>query len=310
MQLAGGLTGYLCAHALRLSGRRVGAALVYHRVGSVSGDPRRELVPAHGARLFERQLRHLKAGYRVVPASELFAAVASRRRGQRIPVAITFDDDLPSHRRDALPVLDRLGLPATFFLSGASLERPFAFWWERLQRAFDQGIDVRRAMPASVGRERGIHDLGIALRSAAPGERQAAADWFLAELGPDPPDAGIRADDVRALVAAGFEIGFHTRRHDPLVGLDDQALARALLDGRAELEAIVAQELGTVAYPHGTADERVASVAAASGYTFGFTAAWGPVRPKDNPMLMARVEPPFTSAGHFALRLVRTLVAR
>jgi peptidoglycan/xylan/chitin deacetylase (PgdA/CDA1 family) len=310
MQLAGGIAGCLFANALRLSRRRVGAALVYHRVGSVTGAPRRELVPAHGARLFERQLRHLKAGYRVVPASELFVAVASRRRGQRIPVAITFDDDLPSHRRDAMPVLDRLCLPATFFLSGASLERPFAFWWERLQRAFDQGIDVHRAMPASVGRGRDIHDLGMALRSAAPGERDAAADWFLAELGPDPPDAGIRADDVRALVAAGFEIGFHTRRHDPLVGLDDEALERALLDGRAELEAIVEHELGTVAYPHGIADERVAGVAAASGYTFGFTVGWGPVRSTDNALLLPRVEPPFTSAGHFALRLARALVAR
>jgi peptidoglycan/xylan/chitin deacetylase (PgdA/CDA1 family) len=260
--------------------------------------------------LFERQLRHLKKSYRVVLASELYAAVATRRRGERIPVAITFDDDLPTHRRDAMPILERLGLRATFFLSGASLERPFAFWWERLQRAFDQGIDVQRAMPASVGRAAGIHEVGKTLRSAAPAERVAAAEELLAQLGPDPSDAGIRADDVRALAAAGFEIGFHTRRHYPLVGLDDHALERALLDGRAELEAIIEHKLGGVAYPHGIADERVAAVAAASGYTFGFTAAWAPVRSADDPMLMPRVEPPFTSAGHFALRLARALVAR
>jgi peptidoglycan/xylan/chitin deacetylase (PgdA/CDA1 family) len=33
-----------------------------------------------------------------------------------------------------MPVLERHVAPATFFLNGASLERPFAFWWERLQR--------------------------------------------------------------------------------------------------------------------------------------------------------------------------------
>jgi peptidoglycan/xylan/chitin deacetylase (PgdA/CDA1 family) len=310
MQLGGGLAGYLFAYALRLSRRPIGVAVVYHRVDAVTGDPRRELVPAHGARLFDRQLRHLKASYRVVPASELFAAVATRRRGQRIPVAITFDDDLSTHRRVAMPILERLGLHATFFLSGASLEGPFAFWWERLQRAFDQGIDVQRAMPASVGSAVSIVDVGVMLRSGTPAERNAAADELLAELGPDPPEAGIRADDVRALAAAGFEVGFHTRRHDALVELDDDQLKRALIDGRAELEAIVERKLAGVAYPYGIADERVAAVAAASGYAFGFTAAWGAVRSADNPMLMPRVEPPFTSAGHFALRVARLLVTR
>ncbi len=43
----------------RLSPRRVGVALVYHKVGDPPGDPRRELVPAMGTALFARQARHL-----------------------------------------------------------------------------------------------------------------------------------------------------------------------------------------------------------------------------------------------------------
>ena len=52
-------------------------------------------------------------------------------------MAITFDDDLPEHVRDALPALRAADLPATFFLNGASLHSPHAFWWEELQQAVD-----------------------------------------------------------------------------------------------------------------------------------------------------------------------------
>ena len=61
---------------------------------------------------------------RIVRAEDLPAMVAARRRWHRFPVAITFDDDLASHVRLALPALTRLGVQATFFLTGATLEGP------------------------------------------------------------------------------------------------------------------------------------------------------------------------------------------
>ena len=112
---------------LRSSGRRAGVVLVYHAVDERHGDPARELVPPHGIVLFEAQLRHLKAHYRLVRAEGLLSAVETRRRGERFPIAITFDDDLASHTRLAAPILSRLDVPATFFLCGACLERPFTF---------------------------------------------------------------------------------------------------------------------------------------------------------------------------------------
>ena len=57
-------------------------------------------------------------------------------------MAITFDDDLRSHVDFAAPLLARVGATATFFLSGSSLDDPNRFWWERLQEAFDRGLDL------------------------------------------------------------------------------------------------------------------------------------------------------------------------
>ena len=134
----------LFEYAARGSGRRVGLVLAYHRVDDPPGDVERELVPAVGSACFRAQMRHLAARYEIVEAQEILSAASARRRGGKFPVAITFDDDLPTHARVAAPLLAQLGLPATFFLSGASLERPFQFWWERLQDAFDSGA----ALPA------------------------------------------------------------------------------------------------------------------------------------------------------------------
>ena len=136
----------------RWSKRRVGLALCYHRISDPQGDPERELVPPLGIKGFEAHVRYLNRHCRLVRASELLEAARERRRGEPFPVAITFDDDLPSHVQGAMPVLERHGAPATFFLCGASLERPFAFWWERLQRAWDRGRVDRADAPGARGR--------------------------------------------------------------------------------------------------------------------------------------------------------------
>jgi len=284
--------------ATRWSSRRAGLALVYHRVGDPQGAPARQLVPQLGTALFESQLGYLRRRYRLVRASELPKAVRERRRGQRFPVAVTFDDDLDSHARVAMPILQRHRVRATFFLCGASLEAPFTFWWERLERAFD---------PSKGGGS--IHELAREIEALPQDERAAAAEQLKTRAGEDPPEAGIRQEQVSALARAGFEIGFHTLRHDPLPELADDALRRALTDGRQRLADIVGEEIAGISYPHGRADARVAAAARAAGYTVGFTNAQEPARDGTDPLLLGRLEPSFGSAGHLALRVARVLRA-
>jgi peptidoglycan/xylan/chitin deacetylase (PgdA/CDA1 family) len=295
--------------ALRLTGRRLGLAVMYHRVSDPAGDPARELVPALGTELFDAQLRHLRARYTVVAASELVDAAARRRRGRRFPVAITFDDDLRSHVEVALPMLRRAGLPATFFLCGASLDGPNPFWWERLQRAADEGRDLSELVP--VGAAASVHQAGRAIEDMAPGTRAAVSSRLAAMVtDEDAAETGLRRADVRALVEGGGDVGFHTRGHDALPGLDDDALATALTAGREELAALAGSDLRLIAYPHGRADGRVAAAARAAGFTTGFTGTAEAVAPGSDPLLLGRVEPSFDSAGRFAMQLVRCLMGR
>jgi len=280
---------------LRLSGRRVGVVLVYHALAEQRGDPARELVPPHGVEQLEGHLAHLARRYRIVAPEELLAAVAARRRGGRFPVAITFDDDLESHVRLAAPILRRAGAPATFFLTGATLDGPHAFWWQRLQRA-----------QRTLGGE-DIHELAARLEAMPAEQREAVVE----ELGapPDEPDEpGLRAPQVRELANDGLTVGFHTLRHDRLVDLDDAALVRALRDGRKALEAAAGRPLTTIAYPHGKADERVARAARDAGFELGFTGGYDAVRSDSDPLLLCRIEPSVGSPESFARQLVRLLL--
>jgi peptidoglycan/xylan/chitin deacetylase (PgdA/CDA1 family) len=299
--------------ALRLSGRRAGVVLLYHAVAEPRQPPELEIQPPHSPRLFGGQLRHVRRWYRVVEAAELFNAVTSRRRGARFPVAVTFDDDLPEHVSVALPILSHEQVPATFFLCGASLERPFAFWWERLQRAVDAGSAGVRDLVA--GRAPGlpasphVRELAETIEGMTPEDRDAVACDLGEIVGSDPESAGLRAAGICALVDGGMAIGFHTLRHAPLDALDDERLVEALTAGREPLEACAGHRLDTIAYPHGRADGRVADAARAAGYRVGFSADGLAAAPWDDLLLVPRVTPSYRSTGHFAIQLLLRLVA-
>jgi peptidoglycan/xylan/chitin deacetylase (PgdA/CDA1 family) len=297
---------------LRLSARTRGVALMYHSVDVRQGDPQRELVPPHPASVFAAQVRLVARHYRVVPARDLQQAAAARRRGQRFPVAITFDDDLRCHATLAAPVLQDAGVTGTFFLSGASLERPFAFWYERLQRAWDEEVPGLTALvlgadtPGSA--ELGLFDLALRVELMEPAARDGVAERLAQVLGPDPEAAGIRSAEVRSLVERGMTVGFHTRRHDSLSLLADGALERALREGVEELEAACGTRVEVIGYPHGRADARVGAAARGAGFVAGYTTQPDAVTPADEPLLLGRVGPSLRSSGALAVQLALTLL--
>ena len=275
---------------LLVSNRRAGLILVYHDIADRDGDPARELVPAVSQQRFIRQLKHLRRCYRLVPLAELQSAVAARRRGRRFPVAVTFDDDLDHHYTQALPALQKVGVPATFFLCGSFLDpAPTDFWWQRLQRAVDAGADVTHLAGNGT-----IHDQGHAIAKLRPERRDEVASELGDISGTPPP--GVVLTSAHALELP--QIGFHTIRHDTLTRLDDDLLTQALTEGRVRLAAFVGQPVDMIAYPHGRSDRRVEAAARECGFAIGVTGRPEAVRPGTDPLAMGRYEP----TGHAPTR--------
>lgn len=311
------LVRFARARALRMrarrSARRLGAVLVYHRIGPAAVMPDVEIDPGVSPEIFAGQLEHLCRHYRVVPASVILDAIRSRRRGDRFPVAITFDDDIASHVLEACPALRGAGVHATFFLCGASLRAPHAFWWEDLQRVIDDRLAQRDELPhvretdlaAALDRvPLAIRRVASAIERLEPARRAEVAAALHAAAGPTQADSGIGPGAVGAIVEAGCEVGFHTLRHDSLPGLSDAELAEALREGRDELETAARRPLKLVAYPHGKGDQRVAEAARRAGFAQGFTTVQRTVGPDTDPHLVPRIAPA-PSPGGLALQLAR-----
>ena len=229
--------------------------------------------------------------------------------------ALTFDDDLP-HVEVVAPILRRANLPAAFFLCGASLDRPQPFWRHDLQAVVDQrGASSSRLRslpeldltPAIRRVPHAAHEIAEHIERMPPERWSTVAEELRSHAGK--PRRALSARGVDGLSAAGFEIGFHTRRHDLLSTLDDNALSAAMTYGHDLLEAAVGRALTMIAYPHGKADGRAAGAARAAGYELGLTGSPTRVDPTTDPLLIGRVEVQALTVRDFAAALGAILAA-
>ncbi len=135
-----------------------------------------------------------------------------------------------------------------------------------------------------------LHRIARAIEELSPAERAGKVEPALRAARPtDSRARGLSRQEVSAL-ARDFEIGFHTRRHDRMPPLDDEALAAALEAGRSDLEEAATKPLVTISYPHGRADARVAQAAAAAGYRVGLAGSSGSLTSAGDGLLLRRYE--------------------
>ncbi len=283
-----------------------GAALVIHAVGPVAGDGPCEIDPPIAASRLEAWVAYLARRYVLVRAAELLAAARDRSPGERIPIALTFDDDLQSHLDYAAPILTRHGVVATAFLcspdAAVLVARAAAGNRRRSARSRDlPGLPSELTADALARRPWAIGRLAKAIEELQP-DRRATVALVLSELVPD-VQAPLDAAGARALCDAGWEIGFHTQRHDLLLQLDDASLAGALRDGSERLPV----RPRTLAYPHGKAGTRESTAARAAGYEAAFTGVPEVVTERSDPHLVGRLQPDTATNGKFALQLARAL---
>jgi peptidoglycan/xylan/chitin deacetylase (PgdA/CDA1 family) len=249
--------------------------------------------PDAGRRGLAGQLALLRRFANVVSLGTALRALAEGRPLPPRAVALTFDDGYRDSLQVAAPLLERLGLPATFFLVPGLLSRTTRPWWELV------GWACQRAGQCQVGFEGRIIDLGDpARRRAAAGvvaelvkrrdqaARDAAVSGFVARCEPvgEPDDHALFLDwdQAMALASRGFAIGSHTLRHAILAWQAPAEQARDLELSRRRLEDRLAVPVEVLAYPNGTAgdyDHTTVAAVAQAGYAHAVTVIPGWNRP-------------------------------
>jgi peptidoglycan/xylan/chitin deacetylase (PgdA/CDA1 family) len=290
--------------------------LIYHRV-LPKPDP---LFPSEvDAARFDQQLRVLNQAFNLIPLRE---AVAGLRSGALPPRAacITFDDGYADNAEVALPILQRHGASATFFVATGFLNG--GRMWN------DTVIELIRRAPARIDltpiglgqftldtiaqRRTAITTLLDALKYLPIAQRQAQVDRMGELMGVRAPDDLMMSDEqVRQLHRAGMEIGGHTINH-PIIARMDSAAARAeIAGGKERLEQIIGEPIRTFAYPNGKPGQDYMAEHVAMVKELGFESAvctsWGASSRATDLFQLPRFTPWDRSELRFTLRMLQNL---
>ena len=120
------------------------------------------------------------------------------------------------------------------------------------------------------------------------------------------PKGGIAPWQVKALVAAGWEIGAHTVTHADVTTLDAAGLDREIAGSKKELERQFGVEVNTFCYPAGKYDAEAEQAVKRAGFTTATTVEPGIASPKDNQLLLPRVRVNGSDSPQAVLERVRT----
>lgn len=294
--------------------------LIFHRV-LPAPDPLMPYEP--DVERFDRVLGWLADWFVVLPLGEAVERLAAARLPARA-ACITFDDGYADNYTCALPALQRHGLPATFFVATGFLDGG-RMWNDVLIEAVratpKERLDLERLglgiLPTTTAAEKcaALSRIIPALKHLPPAERtDRVAD--VVELCGTTTDTPLMmtSAQVRALRAAGMEIGAHTVTHPILAKCDERTVRDEIAQSRECLEALLGERVGLFAYPNGKLGNDYTPghprIVADLGFDAAVTTNPGASRAGDDLFQLRRFTPWEREAWRFGIRLALNLLPR
>ena len=250
---------------------------------------------------FDEQLGWLAETFEILPAGEALDRLYAGELPPRA-LAITFDDGYRDNALHALPVLQRHGLRATFFVTTRHLDGGM-MWNDRVIAALrawpEDRLDLR---PHGLGevdlrgnRSAALHALLPKIKYLPAIEREALSTHLLSESGADDVSLMMNAEQIRVLHAAGMEIGGHTESHPILTQVEPAQAGAEIKGNKLALESILGAPVDIFAYPNGTPgrdyDARHVAMLKECGYRYALTTAAGTASARTDPLQIPRFTP-------------------
>ena len=293
------------------------SVLIFHRV---LREPDSLFPDDMHARRFDELCGWLASWFTVLSLDE---AVAHLKAGT-LPAhaaSITFDDGYADNHHVALPILQRHGLSATFFIATGFLDGG-RMWNDTIIESIRQTKSSKLDLSAlGLGQYR-VETLDEKKEAIAnlighikylPVEKRIIVTEALARLAKvnPPEDLMMTSQEVKAMRLAGMQIGAHTMTHPILAALNDGQAREEVLGSKTFLERLLGERIGLFAYPNGKPNEDFSpqTVAVVRGLDFdaAVSTQWGASGKKDDMFQIRRFTPWDKTRSRFGLRMLANL---
>ncbi len=242
------------------------------------------------------------------------------RQAGRLPrnaVCVTFDDGYADNCKNALPILERWGIPATVFVSTGFLNG--GRMWndsviEAVRNARQDSWDLSRlglgvwSLASHSDRYQLVLAILRKIKHWEPGERTAAVSYIETLSENLPADLMMTDSQVQTMAARGVTIGAHTVNHPILKAVDLETAGNEILEGRDYLTRLTGNKIQFFAYPNGRRGHDYEESHARLIRDFGFAAAVstdkGVVSNDTDEMQLPRFTPWDKTPLKFSLRLL------
>lgn len=180
---------------------------------------------------------------------------------EKPPIILTFDDGLSNNKITAVPILEKYGLKATFFVCSDLMDGK-SMMWNHEMRCRLTLMDSDEARKITNGQcadnnDDTVHDF-VEQVKRWPQDKVKELLSALREFRPEPKyteqmlqDYLIMSNvDMRTLPAC-IEIGSHTRSHPILDTLNEEEIENQVINSKSDLSKILDRNIDVFCYPNG-----------------------------------------------------------
>lgn len=297
--------------------------LTYHSVVDIDASTRRRspLVYRNAvtAKRFEQELKYLRCHYQLLDHTALQRFL----NGESVPknaVIITFDDGLVNNRTVALPILEKLSVPAVFFLptafvTAATNDQQRLHWTEDLIARLSADPsppwpDVKACLP-QINASRfdqsprriilALIDHLKSLPQAKRGQRVEQLRTLLDTVDPYrfPADRDGQSvlhtmtwEQAHQAAQRRVTLGSHTVHHEILSQLPPEEARNEIQDSKRHIQEKTGDSVDLFSYPIGRSQDFSAphfDMLEEAGYSGAFTQLSGINDPATNPFMLRRI---------------------
>ena len=234
--------------------------LLYHRVKSLPADVHSIAVSPEN---FRAHMEYLKQNFQIVRFEEDWSKLKAPA------VAVTFDDGYADNALEALPILEEVGVPATFFVATGNIGTGNEFWWDELDRLAlkESGYSLSfkledsqhgRAWSTATYQERSVmywdlHRLAMKVSAERRmGWLRQVWEWAGQDRAVGEENRIMNQEELRILAQSRWAtVGAHTVTHSPLSALSEEEQRSEIFSSKQQLERLLGREMTVFSYPFG-----------------------------------------------------------